>query len=178
MIKRDVRLIGVDGKGRVAEDNACAHRHGGGAWAIDLKIPLLRQWQHETCDPLALRSRLIGANRGFSILTARCERRYRRALIRVSFTRVSARFAWPSAVLLEGGGTGPKAAGARTRHNRNSNRQQHLTYGSEPWLASKALQFGHTRARKCLVVGPQWHRKWAFTQVPLTEAPLNGLKRD
>ena len=66
MIKRDVRLIGVDGKGRVAEDNACAHRHGGGAWAIDLKIPLLRQWQHETCDPLALRSRLIGANRGFS----------------------------------------------------------------------------------------------------------------
>lgn len=111
MIKREVSLIGVDGKGRVAEDNACAHRHGGGAWAIDLKIPLLRQWQHETCDPLALRSRPMGANRGFSILTASCERRYRRALIRVSFTRVSARFAWPSAVLLEGGGTGPKRPG-------------------------------------------------------------------
>ncbi|MGA8968976.1 MAG: hypothetical protein WB499_07120, partial [Pseudolabrys sp.] len=36
---------------------------------------------------------------------------YGRALIRVSFTRVSARFAWPSADLLEGGGTGPKRPG-------------------------------------------------------------------
>jgi hypothetical protein len=35
----------------------------------------------------------------------------RRALIRVSFTRVSARFAWPSADLLKGGGTGPKRPG-------------------------------------------------------------------
>src|SRR4029077_3281263 len=172
MIKRDVSLIGVDGKGRVAEDNACAHRHSGGAWAIDLKIPLLRQWQHETCDPLALRSRPIGANRGFSILTARCERRYRRALIRVSFTRVSARVAWPSAVLLEGGGTGPKAAGARTRHNRNSNRQQHLTYGSKPSLEHKTLHLCNTRARKCLVVEPHWHRKWGVCSSSVNRSTL------
>ena len=51
MIKRDVSLIGVEGKGRVAEVNASAHRHDAGARAMDLKIPLLRQWQHETCDP-------------------------------------------------------------------------------------------------------------------------------
>jgi hypothetical protein len=44
-------LIGVEGKGRAAENYASAHRHGGGAWAIDLTIPLLRLWQHETCDP-------------------------------------------------------------------------------------------------------------------------------
>jgi len=35
-------LIGVEGKGRVAEVNASAHRQGGGTWAINLKIPLLR----------------------------------------------------------------------------------------------------------------------------------------
>jgi hypothetical protein len=35
----------------MAEAHASAHRHGGGAWAVDLKIPLLRQWQHETYDP-------------------------------------------------------------------------------------------------------------------------------
>ena len=59
-----------------------------------------------------------------------------RTLIRVSFTRVSARFAWPSADLLKGGGTGPKAAGARTRHNRNSNRQQDLHTALNPsWQA-------------------------------------------
>jgi len=34
-----------------------------------------------------------------------------RALIRVSFTRVSARFAWPSAYLLGGSGTGPERPG-------------------------------------------------------------------
>jgi hypothetical protein len=41
----------VEGKGRVAEVNAGAHRHDAGVRAMDLKIPLLRQWQHETCDP-------------------------------------------------------------------------------------------------------------------------------
>jgi hypothetical protein len=48
---REAGLIGVEGKGRVAEFHASAHRHGGGAWAMDLKIPLLHQWQHEMCDP-------------------------------------------------------------------------------------------------------------------------------
>ena len=47
-----------------------------------------------------------------------------------------------------GGGTGPKAAGARTRHNRNSNHQQYPTYGAEPVLASKALRVGHSCAPK------------------------------
>jgi len=41
----------VEGKGRVAEPHASAHRLCGGALAINLKIPLLHQWQHETCDP-------------------------------------------------------------------------------------------------------------------------------
>jgi hypothetical protein len=41
----------VEGKSRVAEVHADAHRQFGGAQAIDLKIRLLRQWQHETCDP-------------------------------------------------------------------------------------------------------------------------------
>src|ERR1700675_2085182 len=50
-IGREPGLIGVEGKGRVAKEHACAHRHGGGAWAMNLKIPLLLQWQHETCDP-------------------------------------------------------------------------------------------------------------------------------
>src|SRR5215831_19856241 len=49
--ERGAGLIGVEGKGRVAEVYAVPHRHDGGAWALDLKIPLLRQWQHETCDP-------------------------------------------------------------------------------------------------------------------------------
>jgi hypothetical protein len=43
-------LIGVEGKGRAAEINASARQYSG-AWAMDLKIPLLQQWQHETCDP-------------------------------------------------------------------------------------------------------------------------------
>jgi hypothetical protein len=48
---REAGLIGVEGKGRMAEAHTCAHRHGGGAWAMNLKIPLLHSWQHETCDP-------------------------------------------------------------------------------------------------------------------------------
>jgi hypothetical protein len=41
----------VEGKGRVAKEHASARRHFGGERAMNLKIPLLRQWQHETCDP-------------------------------------------------------------------------------------------------------------------------------
>jgi len=48
---REVGLIGVEGKGRVAKAHTSARRHDGGAWVMNLKIPLLRQWQHETCDP-------------------------------------------------------------------------------------------------------------------------------
>src|SRR5262245_465845 len=44
-------LIGVEGKGRVAKAHATTRRHDGGEWPMNLKIPLLRQWQHETCDP-------------------------------------------------------------------------------------------------------------------------------
>jgi hypothetical protein len=50
-VTRETGLIGVEGKGRMAEAQASAHRHGGGAWAMNLKIPLLHSWQHETCDP-------------------------------------------------------------------------------------------------------------------------------
>jgi hypothetical protein len=35
----------------MAKAHAVARRHSDGAWAVNLKIPLLRQWQHETCDP-------------------------------------------------------------------------------------------------------------------------------
>ena len=44
-------ILQVLRKGRVGEPHASAHRPCGGAWVINLKIPLLRQWQHETCDP-------------------------------------------------------------------------------------------------------------------------------
>jgi len=50
-ITRVAGLIGVEGKGRVAEAHADARRNDGGALAINLKIPLLHKWQHATCDP-------------------------------------------------------------------------------------------------------------------------------
>jgi len=40
-VTREAGLIGVEGKGRMAKAHDTAHRHGGGVWAIDLKIPLL-----------------------------------------------------------------------------------------------------------------------------------------
>ena len=84
----------------------------------------------------------------------------------MSFTRVSARFAWPSAGPPRGGRYRTEAAGARTRHNRNSNRQQSLHTAPGHYWQGKALQFGHTRVRN----GPP-------AQVPLTEAGLNGVKK-
>jgi len=50
-MEREAGLIGVEGMSRVAEIRTCAHRHNGGVRAVDLKMPLLRQWQHETRDP-------------------------------------------------------------------------------------------------------------------------------
>src|SRR4029079_784863 len=44
-------LIGVEGKGGAAKAHTIPRRHCGDAWAMNLKIPLLHQWQHETCDP-------------------------------------------------------------------------------------------------------------------------------
>ena len=35
----------------MAKAHTNARRHVGGVWVMNLKIPLLRQWQHETCDP-------------------------------------------------------------------------------------------------------------------------------
>jgi len=35
----------------MAKVHANARRRDGDAWVMNLKIPLLRQWQHETCDP-------------------------------------------------------------------------------------------------------------------------------
>ena len=43
--------IVLDAKGRVDEAHANTGRQDGGTWAMDLKIPLLHHWQHETCDP-------------------------------------------------------------------------------------------------------------------------------
>jgi len=50
-VTRETGLIGVEGKGRVAEEHANAHRHDGGVSEMNLKIPLLHSWQHETYDP-------------------------------------------------------------------------------------------------------------------------------
>ena len=90
---------------------------------------------------------------------------YSRALIRLSFTRVSARFAVRSPGFLEGAILDWRA-GARTRHNRNFNRQQTPTYGPKPLMARELVQASHTRAQNV-----------AFAQVPLTETPPNGVKR-
>jgi hypothetical protein len=84
-----------------------------------------------------------------------------RALIRLSFTRASARFARPSAGLPRGGGPGPKRAGTRTRHNRNSNRQQDSTYGA------KSLKARHLC--RLATPAPRTARK---AQVPLTQSTL------
>jgi len=51
MTEREAGLIGVEGMGRRAEIHTRARRHNDGAWGVDFKIPLLRHWQHETCDP-------------------------------------------------------------------------------------------------------------------------------
>jgi len=120
VIKRDAGLIGVEGKGRVGKPHASAHRSCDGAWAINLKIPLLRQWQHETCDPSRCGRASQARTEVFHRLRLGRERHFDRALIRVSFTRVSARFAWPSAGPPRGGRYRTEVAGARTRHNRNS----------------------------------------------------------
>jgi len=49
-MKRKAGLIGVEGMSRAAEIRTCARRQNG-VRAVDLKKPLLRQWQHETRDP-------------------------------------------------------------------------------------------------------------------------------
>jgi hypothetical protein len=86
---------------RAAEIHTSARRQKG-VRAVDLKIPLLRQWQHE----LATRSAAAAPHRReprFLVTFGQAANDpFGRALIRVSFTRVSARFAWPSAELLEG----------------------------------------------------------------------------
>jgi len=61
--------------------------------------------------PVALRPRLNARTEVFHRLRLGRERHFDRALIRMSFTRVSARFAWPSAGPPRGGGTGPKWPG-------------------------------------------------------------------
>jgi hypothetical protein len=48
--------MGVEGKGRVftrklGEAHDKARRHDIFATAVDLELPLLRHWQHESCDP-------------------------------------------------------------------------------------------------------------------------------
>jgi len=50
-MQREAGLIGVEGMSRAGKVRTCAHRHNGGVRAENLKIPLLRQWQHETRDP-------------------------------------------------------------------------------------------------------------------------------
>jgi len=49
-MEREAGLIGVEGMSRAAKIRTYARRQNG-VRAADLKIPLLRQWQHETRDP-------------------------------------------------------------------------------------------------------------------------------
>jgi hypothetical protein len=98
----------VEGMGRVctrklAKAHSKTRCHDGFARAVVLELPLLQPWQHKTLRPVALRPRLKAAQPRFLSLTASHERQsYRRTLIRVSFTRVSARFAVRSPDFLEG----------------------------------------------------------------------------
>src|SRR6185295_5373599 len=94
-------LIGVEGKGRVAKAHTTARRHDGGAWVMNLKIPLLRQWQHETCDPYRC-GRALGREPRFLDADGHGANGFvRRALIRVP-SQGFRHFAWPSADLLGG----------------------------------------------------------------------------
>ncbi|HET7913026.1 MAG TPA: hypothetical protein VFL49_13410, partial [Pseudolabrys sp.] len=94
-------LIGVEGKGRAAKVDTIARRQDGGAWAEDLKIPLLRQWQHETCDPYRC-GRALRREPRFLIAHSQVANGCKPRADPGAFTRVSARFTWPSADLLGG----------------------------------------------------------------------------
>jgi hypothetical protein len=53
--QRKVGLIGVEGKDRIARQIGRCHSKPRNrdclARAVDLELPLLRRWQHKTCDP-------------------------------------------------------------------------------------------------------------------------------
>jgi hypothetical protein len=98
----------------MAKAHANARRHDGGAWVMNLKIPLLRQWQHETCDPYRC-GRALERKPRFLIAHSQGANGFaRRALIRVP-SQGFRHFACPSADLLRGAvldlsGRGPNTA--------------------------------------------------------------------
>jgi hypothetical protein len=84
----------------------------------------------------------------------------------MSFTRVSARFTWPSADLLEGGGTGPKRPGPERGTTGT------LTI-STPYIRPETLA-----GKGSFAGAPHWRNGNTLNaQVPLTEAALNELKK-
>jgi hypothetical protein len=98
----------------MAKAHTNARRHVGGVWVMNLKIPLLRQWQHETCDPYRC-GRALERKPRFLIAHSQGANGFaRRALIQVP-SQGFRHFACPSADLLRGAvldlsGRGPNMA--------------------------------------------------------------------
>src|SRR5271166_2102666 len=112
--------------------------------------------------PVALRPRQSQRRRGFSSLTVRSRAaKEGRLLIRVSFTRDSARFAVRSPDFLEGAILDRRAGGPNAAQP-ELDRQQVLHTALSPDWQGKALQAGHTSRRKP-----------GSAQLPLTEPPPN-----
>jgi hypothetical protein len=115
--------MGVEGKGRVftrkrGEVRPKTRRHDKFAKAVDLDLPLLHRLQHENSTRGATAA-LFKALPRFLVTGGQMRTAiHGRALVRLSFTRVSARFAVRSPGFLEGAIL-DRRAGARTRHNRN-----------------------------------------------------------
>ena len=99
--------------------------------------------------PVALRPRFYVSAAEVSVADDRKRERPNRgrALIRVSFTRDSARFAVRSPCFLEGAIL-DRRAGARTRHNRNFNRQHTLHTGLSPCWQGSFASWQHPRVER------------------------------
>src|SRR5271165_2827854 len=100
--------------------------------------------------PVALRPRQSQRRRGFSSLTVRSRAaKEGRLLIRVSFTRVSARFAARSPGFLEGAILDRRAGGPNAAQP-ELDRQQSLHTAPGPGWQGKAVQDGHTPRPKAV----------------------------
>jgi len=117
--------MGVEGKGKgrgLTPKQSGAHsemrRHESFARAVGLELPLLQHWQHKTATCSAAAALHEAQPRFLSLTVGIANSHHGQTLIRVSFTRDSARFAVRSPTSSRGRSwTG--GPGARTRHNRN-----------------------------------------------------------
>jgi hypothetical protein len=145
----------VEGKGRVCtRKEAKAHskmrRRDCLARAVDLELPLLQPWQHETLRPVALRPRHTKRCRGLSSLTVRSRTakqgpRADPGVLHKGFGS----FRRPFARLPRGGD--PGLAGRRPERGTTgtNNRQQDITYGSSPLMARESrIGWSHQRRKE------------------------------